>query len=199
MSCRILRARCWVGLVWRMWMRQDSLVLLHGERKPIVFGAASRFTLPICRTRWTVRRRISVVAVLALALTVAVPPGAPLPGGKFPLSGLSLLWSWLAQRPAWAAWTGSAFAGVPVQENALGVEAGHEVSAGSTRAGGGAGLDAGSAPGALPADAPLELASAEAAKKPWTTPQAPSGDFDPSKSEPGRGRLERVVGYVSQS
>jgi hypothetical protein len=60
-------------------------------------------------------RRVAVVALLALGIGLAIPPGTLPPNGDFPLGWL---WHALAQRPAWA---GQAFAGLPVQHDALGV------------------------------------------------------------------------------
>ncbi|HEX6682259.1 MAG TPA: LamG-like jellyroll fold domain-containing protein [Candidatus Limnocylindrales bacterium] len=72
---------------------------------------------------------------VAFALTVAVPQRVETgDNGGFPLSWL---WSWAA-KPAWAG-SASAFVGRPVQMRGNGLERGHYVPAGQTRAGGGQG------------------------------------------------------------
>jgi hypothetical protein len=132
------------------------------------------------RRRGRGKRRVALVTLVELALTIGAPTGAVAPNGEFPMGWL---WSWLSQRPAWSAFNG--FETLPQQGNALGRDDPHYVPASETRATTGTGRDAGRAPGALDAATPLT----SPARSPWTTSTLPNfGSFDPKTCRKLSGR-----------
>ncbi|MFJ8580372.1 LamG-like jellyroll fold domain-containing protein [Micromonospora sp. NPDC093277] len=117
-------------------------------------------------------RRVGIVLVLALALLVAVPPGAVPQNGTFPMSWL---WSWLPQRAAWSAPAPDG----PAQRSAGGAAGReHYASSAATRADGGSGR----APGHSPAANDVAQLREPDVKPVTTPPIAGSRGFDPAKS-----------------
>ena len=117
------------------------------------------------RPRWFVFSLVS-----CLALSIAVPVGAPKPQGELPLLSL---WRMVTASYAWAADSPSS----PRQARGGAVEGEHVASPETTRANGGNGNKPGAAPGALAAyDPPAPQGGPE-----WTTPKEQRG-FDAATS-----------------